>query len=55
MSVLDLSQVPLTARDDLLMAIYRDLAKDMSTPEGRERIERKTAERLARQTDKQTD
>ena len=51
---IDLSQVPLTARDDLLMAIYRDLVKDMSTPEGRERIERKTAERLARQTDKQT-
>ncbi|MBR4472464.1 MAG: hypothetical protein IKS55_02395 [Oscillospiraceae bacterium] len=50
MSILDLSQVPLTARDDLLMAIYRDLEKDMSTPEGRERIERKTAERLALQT-----
>lgn len=55
MSVLDLSQVPLTARDDLLMAIYRDLEKDMSTPEGRERIEKRMAEMTSRQTDKQTD
>ena len=47
----DLSQYSVTARNDLCMAFYQDLERVMSTPEGRDLIERKTAERLARQTD----
>lgn len=45
----DLSQYSVTARNDLCMAFYRDLERVMATPEGREYIESKTAERLARQ------
>ena len=45
----DLSKYSDTARNDLCMSFYRGLEKCMATPEGREYIERKTAERLARQ------
>lgn len=55
MSSIDLSQIPKTIRNDLTMTFYRDLEQMMSTPGGREYIETRTAERLARQTDKQTD
>ena len=48
---IDLSQIPTTIRNDLCLAFYRDLEQMMSTPEGREYIEIKTAERLARQTE----
>ena len=48
----DLSQYSLTARDDLCMTFYRSLERMMATAEGREYIETKTAERLARQKEK---
>jgi len=45
----DLSQYSVTARNDLCMAFYQGLDRMMATQEGREYIETKTAERLARQ------
>ena len=45
----DLSQYSVTARNDLCMAIYQGLERTMSTPEGRERIEKRMAERTSRQ------
>lgn len=45
----DLSKYSEITRNDLCMAFYRSLEKAMATPEGREYIERKTSERLARQ------
>ena len=51
----DLSQYPVTARNDLCMSMYKGLERMMATPEGRQYIENKTAELNARQTDKQTD
>lgn len=55
MNELDLSQFPESTWLHLCMAAYEGLDRLMATPEGREYIETKTAERLARQTDKQTD
>lgn len=49
----DLSQYSVIARDDLCMTFYRSLEKVMATAEGREYIEAKTAERLARQKEEQ--
>ena len=54
MSAIDLSKFSLTTRNDLCLAFYRDLERVMATPEGRERIERKTAERLARQDEERS-
>ena len=45
----DLSQYSVTARNDLCMTFYRELERFMAIPEERERIEKQTAERLARQ------
>jgi len=42
----DLSKYSTTARNDLCMELFRSFQKIMATPEGREYIERKTAERL---------
>lgn len=40
----DLSQCPEAARDDLCMQLYRGLERMMATPDGRQCIERRTAE-----------
>ena len=52
MESINLSQIPTTIRNDLCMVFYRDLEQMMATPEGREYIENKTAERLARQAER---
>ena len=46
---LDQSQYSVTARNDLCMSFYRSLESMMATPEGRQYIEEKTAQRLAGQ------
>lgn len=45
----DLSQYSVSSRNDLCMELFRIYQRMMATPEGREYIERKTAERLAQQ------
>lgn len=55
MASIDLSIFPESTWLHLCMAAYEGLDRLMATPEGREYIETKTAERLARLTDKQTD
>ena len=51
----NLSQYPEEAQNFLCMSFYRGLERAMADPVKRQYIETKTAERLARQTDKQTD
>lgn len=48
----DLSKYSTSSRNDLCMGLFRFYQELMATPEGREYIERKTAERLAQQKEK---
>ena len=48
----DLSQYSVTARNDLCMELFKSYQRLMATPDGKEYIEKKTAERLTRQNEK---